>query len=140
MIAGLAMAMAVQRTEEQRKAGSSQQLSQIRDLFESRLQTRLPWVHIIGQTSPRLPHISSVAFPGHDRQGLLMKFDLAGLWCSSGSACASGSSQPSHVLVALGLPPEWISSTIRFSFGYETTSEEIEQAIDIIGRLLAGGR
>lgn len=132
VVQALAMAAAVSAAEEFRLAGGADLLGVQRNLFEEMLQKELPWIQIHGRAVPRLPHISSVAFPGHDRQALLMKFDLAGLECSSGSACASGSSQPSHVLVAMQLPPEWISGTIRFSFGRETGAEEIAAAVRIV--------
>ncbi len=104
----------------------------MRSYFEETLLNRLPGITINGLELPRLPHISSIAFPGHDRQALLMKFDLAGLECSSGSACASGSSQPSHVLVAMNLPEPDIKGTIRFSLGRDTTLVDLDQAINII--------
>lgn len=132
VVAALGLAMAVEKAEETRRAGGDLRLGELRDLFEKLLCERLPFVRVIGLGLPRLPHISSVAFPGLDRQGLLMKFDLAGLECSSGSACASGSSQPSHVLTAMQLPAEWISGTIRFSFGRGSNRLEIEQAVERI--------
>lgn len=133
VVAALGLAMAVEKAEETRRAGGDLRLGELRDTFEKLLSQRLPFVRVIGQGLPRLPHISSVAFPGFDRQGLLMKFDLAGLECSSGSACASGSSQPSHVLTAMQLPAEWITGTIRFSFGRGSSQLEIEQAVERIG-------
>ncbi len=139
VVAAVALATAVEKAELFRTSGGDQRLTEHRDLFERLLNQRVPQAHIIGQALPRLPHISSVAFPGWDRQGLLMKFDLAGLECSSGSACASGSSQPSHVLLAMNLPDEWIRGTIRFSFGRTTTVAEIEQAVAIIADSLARG-
>ena len=134
VVAGLSMAAAIESAEQFRRAGGAEKLVQLRDFFEQSLQSRLPWIEVIGQKLPRLPHISSVAFPGFDRQGLLMKFDLAGLECSSGSACASGSSQPSHVLVAMNLPDQWIRGTIRFSLGKTTTQSELGQAVQIIAQ------
>lgn len=135
VVNAVAMAEAMESAERFRRAGGDRQLSELRDYFERSLLTRLPSAKVIGQTLPRLPHISSVAFPGHDRQALLMKFDLAGLQCSSGSACASGSSQPSHVLSAMNLPENWVKGTIRFSLGKGTTRAELDQAIDIISSI-----
>ncbi len=137
VVAGLALAMAVEKAEQNRRAGGDRRLGELRDGFEKLLRSRLPTMRVIGQDLPRLPHISSIAFPGLDRQALLMKFDLAGLECSSGSACASGSSQPSHVLSAMHLPTEWISGAIRFSFGNSTSQIEVEQAVELICRTLA---
>ena len=68
------------------------------------------------------------AFPGLDRQALLMALDLAGIACSTGSACASGSSEPSPVLLAMGVPSEAVQSSLRFSLGAFTTDADIEEA------------
>ena len=132
VVAAVALAAAVEGAEKYRRSGGIQELTQLRDRFEQSLLSRLPWIQVIGQRHQRLPHISSVAFPGCNRQGLLMKFDLAGLECSSGSACASGSSQPSHVLVAMDFPKPWIDGTIRFSFGKTTTLADVDRAVEII--------
>jgi cysteine desulfurase len=83
---------------------------------------------VIGQGSPRLPNTSCIAFPGIDRQALVMALDMAGIACSTGSACASGSSEPSPTLVAMGLSQEVISGAIRLSLGAFTTAEEVAEA------------
>jgi cysteine desulfurase len=83
---------------------------------------------VIGQASPRLPTTSNIAFVGLDRQQLFLALDQAGVACSTGSACASGSSEPSPVHVAMGLGPQTISSALRFSFGVSTTTDEVEEA------------
>jgi len=84
--------------------------------------------HIIGSKADRLPHVSNIAFGGLDRQQLFLALDQAGVACSTGSACASGSSEPSPVHLAMGLDPAVISSAIRFSFGVNTTAEEVREA------------
>ncbi|MCC6507651.1 MAG: cysteine desulfurase [Pirellulaceae bacterium] len=133
-----ALAEACQAAENFRADSGFAQLTEYRLTFEKQLTNRVPLARIVGQNQLRLPHISSISFPGFDRQALLMALDLAGVQCSSGSACASGSSQPSHVLVAMGLPPEWVAGTIRFSFGRSTTLAEIEAAVDRIERVILG--
>ncbi len=82
-----------------------------------------------GAGANRLPHTSNLAFLGIDRQALAMALDLAGVACSTGSACASGSSEPSHVLLAMELEPELVASSLRFSLGAETTAGEIDEAV-----------
>ncbi len=82
---------------------------------------------IIGRDAPRLPHTSNVAFPGIERQALVMALDMAGVACSTGSACASGSSEPSPTLIAMGLPEEVISSSIRLSLSRFTTEPEVDE-------------
>lgn len=123
-----ALAKTCDRADSLLKAGFMSTVAEMRNRFESAIQRADLDAHIVGGDSPRLPHISSVAFPGLDRQALLMAFDLAGVLCSSGSACASGSSQPSHVLSAMGIPPLWVQGTIRFSFSMNTTLEEVDEA------------
>ncbi len=100
--------------------------------FRIGLQSQLPWIHILGKEVARLPNTSSIVFRGCDRQSLQMAFDLRGLACSTGSACASGSSQPSHVLQAMGLPEDWVQGGLRFSNSFETTEEEVDRAVQII--------
>lgn len=87
-----------------------------------------PEAVILSTGARRLPHIVNAAFPGVDRQGLVIALDLAGVACSTGSACASGSSEPSPTLIAMGLPEALISGSIRFSLGATTTDAEISLA------------
>lgn len=113
-----------QRDAEARR----QRMSDLRDRFERSLLAGWPAAVVIGGQSPRLPHTSNMALVGLNRQALVMALDLAGVACSSGSACASGSSEPSPTLLAMGLPEEQISSSVRFSLGAGTTAAEIEDA------------
>jgi cysteine desulfurase len=83
---------------------------------------------VIGRESPRLPNTSCISFPGLDRQALVMALDMPGVACSTGSACASGSSEPSPTLVAMGLPKDVIAGAIRLSLGAFTTPEEVAEA------------
>ncbi|WP_438444259.1 cysteine desulfurase family protein [Gorillibacterium sp. sgz5001074] len=84
----------------------------------------------------RLPHILNVSFPGCSTETLLMNLDLQGVAAASGSACTSGSLELSHVLVAMGLPPEVAGSAVRFSFGSTTNAEEIDRACQIVGTIV----
>ncbi len=108
------------------------ELAQCRDQFEQQLQEQLPWVIILGQAGPRLPHTSNIAFPGIDRQALMMALDQGGLACSTGSACASGSSDPSPVLLAMGLEEEVVGGALRFSFGRFNELQESSRAAEIV--------
>ena len=103
-------------------------MAELRDTFENKLLSELDPVIINGSAAQRLPHVSNLSFPGVDRQALLMALDQAGVACATGSACASGSSEPSHVLLAMGLHKELVSSAIRFSLSALTTAEEVLQA------------
>jgi len=88
---------------------------------------------------PRLPHTLNVSFPGLDRQALVMALDLAGIECSTGSACTSGSSEPSHVLLAMGLDEREITGSIRLSLSTFSTAQEVAEVfsrmLPVIARL-----
>jgi cysteine desulfurase len=113
-------------------------LQSLRDLLESKVRAAIPHAVVVGEGAPRLPQTSCLAFPGLDhqssvdRQALLMALDLRGLACSTGSACASGSSEPSPVLQAMGLSAGVVDSAIRLSVGNQNTTDEIETAADWI--------
>ena len=113
---------------EQQEAASLR-MALLRNRLEEGLLGQLPDVVIHGQRSPRLPHTSSIGFPGCDRQALQMALDMVGVACSTGSACASGSSQPSHVLAAMQVTDDLLQSSIRLSLSRMTTEIEIDQAI-----------
>jgi len=100
----------------------------LRDELERLLRAELSELIIIGQNASRLPNTSCVSFPGLDRQALVMALDLAGVACSTGSACASGSSEPSPTLVAMGLAQDVIGGAIRFSLSAFTTAADVAEA------------
>jgi cysteine desulfurase len=102
-------------------------MQSLRDQFETTLRSELQNVVIIGEKVPRLPNTSCVSFPGLDRQALVIALDLAGVACSTGSACASGSSEPSPTLVAMGLPKAVINGAIRFSLSAFSPAEEVAE-------------
>jgi cysteine desulfurase len=104
-------------------------MTALRDQFERSLLAGWPAAVVIGGNAPRLPHASNIALVGLNRQALVMALDLAGVACSSGSACASGSSEPSPTLLAMGLPEPLVSSSVRFSLGATTTAAEIDEAV-----------
>jgi cysteine desulfurase len=104
-------------------------IQSLRDRFESRLREEVPSAVINGADAARLPHTTNISFPGLDRQAILMALDLAGVACSTGSACASGSSEPSPVLLAMHLNRAIVEGSIRISLGASTTAAEIDEAI-----------
>ncbi|MCA9265318.1 MAG: cysteine desulfurase [Planctomycetales bacterium] len=112
------------------------QLRLVRDQFEAQLN-ECGKVVINGQSSPRAPHITNVAFAGLDRQMLQLRLDRLGVACSTGSACASGSSEPSPVLLAMGCSREIVESSLRFSFGATTTAAEAAEAARRIASAVA---
>lgn len=121
---------------EQESESRQQRMAALRDRLEHGIRAEVPDVVINGSSAVRLPHTINLSFPGVDRQALLMALDLAGIACSAGSACASGSSEPSPVLLAMGLPPEITVGAIRISLGADSTAEEIQQAIRCISNII----
>ncbi len=111
--------LAVQRDERHRIKG-------LRDLLETRLSKLSPGILINGSKSERLYSHANIFFPNISGENLLMNLDINGIAISTGSACSSGSMQPSHVLTAMGLPAERVANSVRISLGRFTTQEEIE--------------
>lgn len=101
------------------------QIRALRDRLEKALQ-----VEVNGE-GPRVSNVANLSFPGTDGEGLLMNLDLEGIAVSHGSACSSGSLEPSHVLLGMGYSRERAASSIRFSLSRLTTEEEIDQVIDL---------
>ncbi len=111
-------------------------MQELRDELERTLGGEFPELVIVGRSAPRLPNTSCLAFPGLNRQALVMALDLAGVACSTGSACASGSSEPSPALVAMGLPQPVIEGAIRLSLGAFTADDEIAEAVRRISNVV----
>ncbi|QDU82906.1 Cysteine desulfurase [Polystyrenella longa] len=126
LIAGMAKALELWHSQ---KAERSKKLTEMQHQFESGLKQALPNIVISGSAGDRLPSTSNVSFTGLDGEALLISLDLAGIACSTGSACASGSSEPSPILLAMKTPKSVYESAIRFSFSCQNTPEEIETAI-----------
>ncbi len=124
-----ALSIALKISLESQCSGVYERLAQTRNFFECELCNQLPDVEIISKHATRLPHTASISFLGVDRQALLMALDLAGVACSTGSACASGSGRPSHVLQAMQLPKVTVDSAIRFSFSRMTTDYDVEEGV-----------
>jgi cysteine desulfurase len=105
-------------------------LAECRNLLETRLTDEAG--ALVNGSGPRVPQTLNVSFPGIERQALLLALDFAGVYASSGSACASGSSEPSPVLQAMGLPMARVESAIRLSVGLPSTIDQMNQAADRI--------
>lgn len=104
----------------------------LRDKFETTLKAKLPNIYINGEGSPRLPNTSNIAFDFVEAEAILLRLDLEGICCSSGSACTTGSLDPSHVLSAMGLTPARARSCVRFSFSHYNTEADIDYALKVI--------
>ncbi len=119
-------------TDHYRGTGIERNIQSLRDQFESQLKFNVAEVVVHGQDAVRLPGTSCFSLPGVDRQAMLMALDLAGIACSSGSACASGSSRPSHVLQAMGVPERELESALRVGLSKFSTADEVDEAVATI--------
>ena len=110
----------------------------LRDQLEARLLA-IPGAERNGD-GPRAPNTTNVSFGGLDAETLLIALDLEGVAVSTGAACAAGGIEPSHVLRAMGLPPERVQSSLRFSLGRTTTQSDVAYAADVIAAVVARQR
>ena len=122
-IVGLAKAVELAADEQ---ADLAPCVRSLRDELERRLLEVVPDAVINGWQAERAPHVCNVSIPGTDSEALLMHLDLAGIACSSGSACSTGAVEPSHVLTAMGVPRELGVAALRFSFGKDNGLEDVE--------------
>ena len=134
---GFALALELAVADRQQEA---HRVASLRDRLESRLvaaarQAGIPAV-VIAAGARRCPHISTIAFPGLDRQALAMAADFAGVCLATGTACASGSSEPAPALVAMGLEAEVVRGAVRLSVGRTTTEADVDQAAERLTPLL----
>ena len=109
----------------------------MRDRFEEAVVTALPDTAINGSREGRVPNTSSLAFRGIESEAALMLLDQEGLCCSAGSACHTGSLQPSHVLSAMGLGTDRIRGSMRFSFSRMNSDDEVDRAVEIVPRAIS---
>jgi cysteine desulfurase len=104
-------------------------VSGLRDDFIAHVLDRVPGSQLTGPATNRHPAIASFVFPGFGGETLLLELEQRGVIVSSGSACAAGSDEPSHVLIACGYDPDVAHTSVRFSLGHNTTNEELEQTV-----------
>jgi len=113
-------------------AEDATRVSTLRDELQRELLARIPHSRANAAGAPRTPNTSNITFPGIEGEALIIAFDLKGLACSTGAACSSGAVEPSHVLTAIGLPPEEARASIRFSLGRHSTPQDIAAALEIV--------
>ena len=133
------LALAAELAIEEREAECAR-LEALRDRLESAILARVPDAIIHARGAPRAPHVTNVSAPGTESESMLIALDLRGIACSAGSACQSGSIDPSHVLEAIGVSREVANAAIRFSLGALTTESAIDRAADVYATLVAKAR
>ncbi|MCU1427564.1 MAG: putative cysteine desulfurase [Actinomycetia bacterium] len=133
-IVGLATAL---RLTHERRAEEVARIGALRDQLEAGLQAALHNMAVNGDPARRVAGVLHAAFPGTEAETLLVALDQGGIYAASGSACSSGSIDPSHVLLAMGMPRDRALASVRFSLGWASTSEDVARALDVIPRAVA---
>lgn len=129
---GKAIELAYQDLDEHNK-----KIKELRDYYVAEVQKRIPYIKINGDMEKRLPGNSNISFRFIEGEGLLLNLDLKGICASSGSACTSGSLDPSHVLLAIGLPHEIAHGSLRITIGKYNTKEEVDYLLDNLEEIVS---
>lgn len=132
-IAGFASAISILVSQRERR---SNRIKNLRDELITRLKETVPDCVINGDLEKRLPGNVHASFPGCEGDALLMLLDAQGVECSTGSACSAGIPQPSHVLLAMGRDEKIAKSSLRFSLGHTSTSEDIDELIVALPQII----
>src|SRR5438067_4179090 len=137
-IVGLAKAMAIAQRD---LAANTTHLTELRDRLINGVMERVPQTELTGHPVQRLPHHASFLFQGVEGESLLLQLDMEGIAASSGSACTSGSLEPSHVILALGYPRERALGSLRLSVGKDNADTDVDLVLerlpDMVARLRA---
>jgi cysteine desulfurase len=113
-------------------SGAGSAAAAMRDRLQQALLANIDAVGVNGDSAPRVPNTTNLYFDGIEGESLVIALDLKGLAVSTGAACSSGAIEPSHVLLAMGLPPERARASIRFSLGKQNTPKDVEFALSLI--------
>ncbi len=121
-------------------SNAGQRVRNLRDWFEAEVQGRISHCYVAGDPDRRLPNTSNIVFELAEGEALLLGLNRAGIAASSGSACASGSTEPSHVLRAMKVPYTSALGAIRFSFSHENTSEDVARVLEVLPGIVEKAR
>ncbi len=129
---GAAAELAAQKLDE-----DAQRIAALRDRLQAGILEHVEGVTVNGDAAHRQPNTLNVSFQGLKGESLVMALDLEGVACSTGSACSSGSTEPSHVLTAMGLSKEAARGSLRLSFGRYNSEADVDTALEAIARVVA---
>jgi len=132
-IAGLGVAAGLASTK---MSGEATRVAALRDRLEDQILAAVPGTAVNGARSPRVPNTTNISFDRVEAESLLIALDLEGVAVSTGSACSSGTLEPSHVLKAMGLPVHRTQNSLRFSLGLFSTDEEVDYVVSVLPRLV----
>lgn len=128
-IVGLGKATELARKEQ---AAEAVRIGRLRDRLEEGILAAVPHTGLNGSRERRLPNTTNIYFEFIEGEALVIALDLKGVACSTGAACSSGAIEPSHVLTAIGRPPEIARASLRFSLGYLNTPEDVDYALAVL--------
>ncbi len=132
-IVGLATAL---KLAHEHRAENNRRITSLRDRLIAGVLETVPEAHLTGHPTGRLPNSASFVFGGIEGESVLLNLDLKGVAASSGSACTSGSAEPSHVLVALGLPAELCQGSLRLTLGNDNVKEDVDYVLSILPSII----
>jgi cysteine desulfurase len=135
----IGFARAVELAVEEREAECAR-LERLRNALETALMAKIPDAVIHGRGASRAPHVLNISVPGTDSESMLMALDLQGVACSAGSACQSGSIDPSHVLTACGVRHELATASVRLSLGSLSTDAHVTRVAELFPALITKAR
>ncbi|MFH1545759.1 MAG: aminotransferase class V-fold PLP-dependent enzyme [Patescibacteria group bacterium] len=135
-VAGIVGAAAALMLAENSREKEFARLSKLRDYFVGKILAEIPRVRLNGDSKNRLPGNANFSFFGIEGESILLRLDFSGIAASSGSACASGDLEPSHVLTALGIPREWLHGSIRFTLGKSTTQKDLMRTVQVLKKIV----
>lgn len=136
-IVGIAKACEIAMAEMEKRMKKE---TKLRDYLIERILKEIPYTRLNGHSKKRLPNNVNISFQFVEGESILIMLDMAGICASSGSACTSGSVDPSHVLLAIGLPHEIAHGSLRLTIGYENTKEEMDTVVDNLKRIITNLR
>ena len=136
-IVGIAKACEIAMAEMEERMKKE---TELRDYLIERILKEIPYTRLNGHSKKRLPNNVNISFQFVEGESILIMLDMAGICASSGSACTSGSVDPSHVLLAIGLPHEIAHGSLRLTLGYENTKEEMDMVVDNLKRIITNLR
>lgn len=128
---GMACKVLLEKIKEE-----SKKIEELRDVFESEILKQIPDVVVNGKNEARLSNTTHMTFDRADGESLVIAADMAGIDFSTGAACSSGSIEPSHVLLAMGFSKEQAKNSVRLSLGWNTTSKDVEKAVDCLPNIV----
>lgn len=117
--------------------GKSRKLIALRDAYIKKVLEAVPYSHLNGHPTKRLPGNANISFEFIEGEGMLLRLDMKGIAASSGSACTSGSLDPSHVLLAIGLKHEQAHGSLRTTFGEDNTMEDVDYIVDSLKEIVS---